>query len=375
MDELFIYLGLSVFALLLFTFWFSRQGKSAEKKWLLAQLNDANEENQKQYIAAIQELNQQPNKGLTILLVSLLIIPATFVIDYLWIHDIPLKQRTSVTTANNAPDLDTAIKQLEQKLAENPDDVDGQLLYGRSMMSMQNYPAAVKAYHRANQLAPDSPDILTALAEAIAFNNNTGSFLGEPESYLKQALEIEPRYQKAMWLQGIVHYENQQFEAAESMWTELLTLVDAPNIRSTITQQINMARTALNKPVMDSSTNQTTQSPETVTYFIVVSADQSINAIDLPATSRLFIYAKEINGPPMPIAAVPISAPFNWPISVKVGDQQNLNPQRKLSTFDQVEFSAKLSLTGNATPAEDDIFSNTVTASQSNTTVQLTLNQ
>jgi len=375
MHELFIYIGLSIISLLLFSYWYSRQGKVTEKKWLLAQLNHADEDKQKEFVSAIQDIKHQKSKiGTTTLLVSMLIIPATFAIDYLWFHEIPIDQRTAITAGNDIPDLATAIKQLEQKLAENPDDIEGQLLYGQTMMSMQNYPVAVSAYKKANEIAPNSPDILTALAEAVAFNNGTGSFLGEPETYLQQAIEIDPKYQKAMWLQGIVHYENQRYEAAETMWTELLQLVEGPNIQATITKQINMARTALNKPVLATGqNNQTIESTETVDYFVVVSADESINKVELTPNSRLFIYAKQVNGPPMPIAAVPISAPFNWPISVKINDANNLNPQRKLSAFEQVEFSAKLSLSGNATPAEDDVFSQVHIASPSNPTIQLTI--
>ncbi len=373
MDELLVYIGLSISALLLFMVWFSRQGKSAEKKWLMTQLNDADEHQQKQYFDAIKQLNQQPLKmPSTTFLVALLIIPATFVIDYLWFHEIPIEQRISVSEQPEAPDLATAIKQLEQKLASSPDDIEGQLLYGRSMMSMKNYAKAVKAYKKANEIEPNKPDILTDLAEAIAFNNNTGSFLGEPETYLKQAISIAPNYQKAMWLQGVVYYEKQQFEAAESMWTDLLALVDAPNVQSTIVKQINMARTALNKPVIQPENNDILPT-DALEYFVVVNADESISDMALTPNSRLFVYAKETNGPPMPIAAVPITAPFNWPISVKINDSNNLNPQRKLSSFEQVEFSAKLSLSGNATPADDDISSLGVIAGPSNTTVQLTL--
>ncbi len=376
MHELLIYLGLSIISILLFTFWFARQGKVSERKWLLAKLNSVDDDKQKEYVSALQNLKHQPTKIIsTTVLIGLMIIPATFAIDYLWFHEIPIEQRVSVTAENEAPDLVTAIAQLEQKLVDDPNDLEGQLLYGRSMMSMQNYPKAVAAYKRANEIDPNKADILTELAEAIAFNNNTGSFLGEPEIYLKQAIQINPKFQKAMWLQGIVYYENQQFEAAEAIWTELLAIVETPNIKSTIIKQINMARTALNKPVLDPNSPTDNPSTSAVEYFVVVNINESINNIELSDNSRLFIYAKEINGPPMPIAAIPVSAPFNWPISVKISDLQNLNPERKLSGFEQVEFSAKLSLTGNATPAVDDVFSNTLIANPSNPTIQLILTQ
>jgi len=369
MNEFLIYLGVAALTMLLFNLWYQRQGKSVEKKWLIKQLKTIPSDQQTNYLAALKKIELQKTKSAHItLLITLMILPATFLIDYLWFHDIPIEQRTTVNTNNETPDLATAIKQLEQKLAENPDDVEGQLLYARSMMSMQNYSAAVDAYQRANEIEPNNPYILTDLAEATAFKNDTGSFLGAPETYLKQAMSIDPKNQKAMWLQGIVYYENQQFDQAETLWTELFSLVENEKIKATIGKQINMARAALNKPPIENETPS-----NDISYYVVVDASDAVKSMTLDNNARIFIYAKQTNGPPMPIAAVPVSAPFSWPIAVTITDQNSLNPERKLSQFEQLEFSAKLSMTGNATPAENDLFSEIKQVDQSKTNIHLTL--
>ncbi len=373
MNEIMIYMGISLFSLVLFYCWYRRQGNAAEKQWLTQQIAASTGEEQQQYAAALTQLQQRKRHFPTTLLVAMMIIPATFVIDYLWFHEIPIEQRVAVSaTTAEAPDLATAIKQLEQKLAENPDDLEGQLLYARTMMSTQQFEYAVGAYRKANSLDPDNANILADLAEAIAFRNNTGSFLGEPEQFLTQSLELDPNNQKGMWLQGIIYYEKQQYDAAEQIWSDLLLLVDNPNIRSTITKQINQARAGLNKqPLAD--TNQPAQPG--VEYFVVVDAGDSIKALPLSDNARLFVFATEVNGPPMPIAAVPIQAPFAWPMSVTISDQHNLNPERKLSSFAEIKFTAKLSRSGSATAAADDISSEAITANKDTRNIQLTLNQ
>ncbi len=78
---------------------------------------------------------------------------------------------------------------------------------------------------------------------------------------------------------------------------------------------------------------------------------------------------------PMPIAAIPIPQPLSWPMSLTMTDQHNLNPDRKLSSFAQVQFSAKLSLSGSATPAAGDLKSNLVIADKSATNIQLLIDQ
>lgn len=373
MTELIIYLALSIISLMIFTFSYHRQGKSAEKKWLLSQLKSPNIDNQEPYINALRDLELNHHFSFkTVLLVTVLIVPATFVIDYLFFHEIPIEQRTSMQSEQQAPDLNTAIKQLEQKLADDPNDLEGQLLYGRSMMSLRNFAVAAEAYQQANRIKPNDANILTELAEAIAFRNNTGSFLGEPEALLQQAIELDPKNQKAMWLQGIVHFQNQKFALAEQVWTDLLPLVGSENVKSTIIKQINEARASLDKPAL--SFDQTPAASQ-LSYFVVVKASESVKMIDLPDQARLFIFAQQVDGPPMPIAAVPMTPPFAWPVSFRLNDQNSLNPQRKLSQFKELKFTAKLSLTGSATPDETDIKSDVIITSSNNSNIQLTLNQ
>ncbi|WP_223789519.1 tetratricopeptide repeat protein [Marinicella meishanensis] len=371
MNEWLIYLGLSLFALALFHFWYRRQGRAAEQRWLTQQLATADESQQAALVQALNQLKQQPKQGVITLWVGLLIIPASFLIDYIWFQDIPLEQRVSASQASNqAPDLATAIKQLEAKLAANPDDLEGQLLYARAMSSTRQFEAAVAAYQKANQLDPNNAFILVDLAEAIAFRNNTGSFLGEPEPYLAQALALNPRHQKGMWLQGIVHFEKREYPQAESLWTELLPLVQSPNVQATITQQINQARAAQNLPPIAEATPQPIIASS---YFVVIDAADSVKGMTFNEPARLFVYARAVDGPPMPVAAVPIEAPFSWPVSVTIGDQHSLNGNRKLSDFSELVFTAKLSQTGSATPSDDDINSEARTVPAGTPSIQLTL--
>lgn len=368
MTELLIYLGITLFCLLLFYWWYRQTDSQAQKKWLLQQLSQADDAEQIKLTQALKNIENKPKQAFsTTLWMALIIAPATFAIDYLWFQDIPIAERVSVADVQQtAPDLDTAIAQLENKLAENPDDLDGQMLYGNAMMQLQRYEYAVAAYQKANQLEPNNAHILTELAEAVAFKNNTGSFLGEPETYLSKAMSVNPKHQKAMWLQGIVFYEKLQYQQAENIWTELLAQVQSPKVRTTITEQINQARAALNKKSLDGVVDNIG-----IEYLIAIDGDSSVQALELSPTARVFVYAKEVDGMPMPIAAIPINQPFNWPLSVRLTDQHNLNPNRRLSSFEQVEFSAKLSLTGNATPAPDDLNSDKVIGNQQSTTIKL----
>ena len=108
----------------------------------------------------------------------------------------PLDTVATANTTNDseqAPDLQTAINNLKTKLEQNPNDLEGQMLYARSMIRLQRFSEAVAAMEKAYELAPDNAIVVTDLAEALAYQSGTGNFLGRPETLLQRALEIDPK--------------------------------------------------------------------------------------------------------------------------------------------------------------------------------------
>ena len=77
--------------------------------------------------------------------------------------------------------MEELIASLQQRLAENPEDVEGWLILGRSLKTMQRYEEAKSALSNANRLVPDNPAVMIDLAEVSLFASrpNTGES-GDP---------------------------------------------------------------------------------------------------------------------------------------------------------------------------------------------------
>ncbi len=366
------YTAITLLIGLLFGWLLWRQNKQSQKRWLISKIKQ-NPPQKDTYIKALSELNQQSTKNSkTTLWLLLVLIPAGLLLNAFLFPPQPQQSQ-------QPPSIEEALAQLEQSLKDNPNDLEGQMLYGGAMMRLQNYDAAVTTFKKANELAPNNANILTELAEAVAFKNNTGSFLGEPQKYIDQALKADPNHQKALWLKGIIAYEQQNFAQAESLWTSLIEKINDDNVKATIIKQINQARGQQNKPPLvqsqvadGTSENQANETNESVSYQVTIEANEAIKKQQFPATTRLFVSAKSESGPPMPVAAIDVAPPFNWPISIELTDQHNLTPNRRLSDFAQVILSARLSLSGDASVS--DYVSNKVTvlAEESQTILKLT---
>lgn len=87
--------------------------------------------------------------------------------------DQPLAQRLAPGGGTDAPgdmQMDAAIQRLAERLKENPNDLQGWTLLGRSYAVIGRYQEAVSAYREALALAPDNIDVAASLGEMIVLS-------------------------------------------------------------------------------------------------------------------------------------------------------------------------------------------------------------
>jgi cytochrome c-type biogenesis protein CcmH len=74
----------------------------------------------------------------------------------------------------------------------------------------------------------------------------------------------------------------------------------------------------------------------------------------LPANATLFVLAKAVNGPKIPLA-VSKTALTDFPLTVELNDGMAMMPTLKISEFPQVNITARISTSGEALPKSGDI--------------------
>ena len=72
------------------------------------------------------------------------------------------------------------------------------------------------------------------------------------------------------------------------------------------------------------------------------------------ATDTLFVFAREMNGPPMPVAIVRATKK-DLPFTFRLDDSTSMMPSRKLSDVGTVVIVARLSKSGQAMPQSGDL--------------------
>ncbi len=101
--------------------------------------------------------------------------------------------------------MDSAILKLKQHLDAEPGDINGWMMYGRTLLTLRKYPQAADAFEHALHLAPGNPVIMVDLADAIAMVQNQ-DLAGRPWELVNKALSVDPTNWKALMMGGTDYF-------------------------------------------------------------------------------------------------------------------------------------------------------------------------
>jgi len=270
-----------------------------------------------------------------------------------------------------AADMQQAIAGLAAKLQQKPDDAEGWTLLGRAYKSTERFAEARDALKHASDLQPDQPDTMIEYAEALALASESRHIDGEPRVLLERALKLDPQNQRGLWLLGIGDYQQGKFASAIATWNGLLVLLPKDSeVANSVKQQIAEAQSQLsgNAPQTSTATGEpaknvaaTKPSAVDTTTANAVTAKLSVHIVldaklkdKLSPGAALFIYAKAVSGPPMPLAIQRLRAD-QLPITITLDDSMAMMPSMKLSLFPQVVIGARISKSGNAIAQSGDL--------------------
>jgi cytochrome c-type biogenesis protein CcmH len=326
------------------------------------------------------EAGDASERGKWMSLVVLLAVPCASVLLYLnygeyRVIENPQLAEASAPRQNAAApqmSLDEMVAVIENRISENPDDAEAWFMLGRANMSRRQFEPAIDAFRRANELIAGEPGILFALADALAMQKN-GLLTGEPEELILQGLKIAPRFPNGLWLAGMAAEQRGDFAAAHHYWSLLLPMI-AENPESTNEVRQLLAMLEQRDPSLTQAS--VVEAPAAAQQLTLrVDIDSELRARADPGTA-VFVYAKAMQGPPMPLAVKRLRLQ-DLPVTLSLGDADAMMPAMKLSSFDQVIVGARVSFSGNPVAQSGDFFTekNSIDSNNPPAQISLTINQ
>lgn len=133
---------------------------------------------------------------------------------------------TPVTTPiPTVPDIDTMVQRLADRLAAQPDDVEGWRRLARAYETLERHEAAIGAYRRLLAQSPGDADALCELALVLALQQGDRHLKGEAAALVEQALMASPNHLQALALAGGIALEAGRPQEARRLWQRVLDQV------------------------------------------------------------------------------------------------------------------------------------------------------
>jgi cytochrome c-type biogenesis protein CcmH len=257
------------------------------------------------------------------------------------------------------PPVEDMVDSLVSHLKQQPDDAEGWFLLGRTYMMLKDYPKAVQAFDSAYELVGDVPAAMLSLADALAMVSG-GNMAGRPTELIRKAVVIAPQDTTALWLAGLVEKQEGNLEGALTHFRNLKPqLAGEPDSLERINGFIAELEQQLGQSAGGAVAAADTATPEPVSAASAVGIKVSVSlSAEMQQKANpeqtVFIYAKALQGPPMPLAAAKHKVK-DLPLEVVLDDTTAMMPQMKLSNFDQVTVGARISLSGNPIAQTGDL--------------------
>lgn len=261
--------------------------------------------------------------------------------------------RTSPDSQSGAgPDVAAMVGKLEKRLHEDPNDLAGWLMLGRSYLTLERFDDAIVAYDHAHQLDGKNADAAMGLGEAMSLRAG-GEITSQAAQLFEDALALAPGNPKALLYGGFAAAARGDRESARTRWQSLKALHPPPQID----QMLDARIAELGPPGTSASPGGTSTSPGALS-----AAEVTVNISIAPALKSrlvseapLFVFAREPGSQGPPLAAKRLT-------SSAIGSQIHLSPAdsmipgRVLVSGRQVSITARISFSGQPVASAGDLY-------------------
>lgn len=238
---------------------------------------------------------------------------------------------------------------LRTKLAEQGDDEIAWLLLGRVVMSLNDFEMGAQAFEKVLKINPNSVNGLVSYAQALLIEGSEGS-INKAAKHLSKVLQLEPTNRDAISMLALIAYERGDWQEAKAAFELVLARLKETDagyvaVKARIAEIDEKLKSANNL-----QQNAALQGPAiSVTIEL---ADELKQAV--PQNAVLFVFAKAVAGPPMPVAVVKL-ADFNFPQTVVLSDANAMVDGLNLSSTPSIKLVARVSRDENVAAAEGEL--------------------
>jgi cytochrome c-type biogenesis protein CcmH len=256
------------------------------------------------------------------------------------------------------PDVVAMVGKLEKHMRDDPKDVEGWLMLGRSYLALERMDDAILAYDHAHQLDAGNVDATIGLGEAMSLR--AGGEITPPAAELfEQGVRLAPDNPKALLYAGFAAAVRGDKATARARWEALKALHPPPQIEQMLDERIaelGPAGTATPAagPGLAPAGPAADAGAGSAEATVNISLAPALKA-RLTGAAPLFVFAAEpgVRGPPLAAKRLTTAA-IGTRIQLSAAD--SMIPGRVLVNGRKVSITARVSFSGQPLPAAGDLY-------------------
>lgn len=315
----------------------------------------------------VSNRNQVTGKGRLLILCMAVILPVSAILfygergnidDWEIARLVKDKAQQYYQGHSKGEDVDTSVitkklvSSLVARLKKDPEKSESWYLLAQNYMELKSYQNARESYGEVLKQYPQDSKILAAYAQAMYLEEGS-RLTPEVNSAIDRVLSIDPHNATVLGLQGISAYESGDFSKAIAFWQKLLSSLPPHSSNAQYIQRgIASAeeQLAARGEVFRKPEDTEAKAPiHSVTLQVSIAPEFVADA-----TSTVFVYARAVGGPRMPLAIVKMVV-ADLPKEVILDDSMSVMSGQKMSDYPQIEIVARVSKNGTPMPQPGDL--------------------
>ena len=251
------------------------------------------------------------------------------------------------------PDVAAMVAKLEKHLQDEPDDLKGWLMLGRSYLALNRLDDAIVAYDHARRLDAKSPEAAMGLGEAMSVR--AGGEVTPPAAQLfEEALSEAPGNPQALLYGGFAAASRGDRALARSRWETLKSMHPPPQIVQMLDARIAELGELPGTNASSAGTSTSAGGLSAAEVTVNISIAPALKS-RLVSEAPLFVFAREPGSKGPPLAAKRLtSSAIGTQVHLSAAD--SMLPGRELSNGQQVSVIARVSFSGKPVPSAGDLY-------------------
>ena len=294
------------------------------------------------------------------------------------IGDVALAHRISQTDPHNKTSMQSDVEKLASQLQREPDNDQGWFLLAQSYMNLEVYGKAADSFQHLLDKYPQDYNLLSYYAEAVYLADNR-QVTPRVHDAIQRTLKVNPHDISSLEILGMDAYSKGDYDTSLAYFRKALVGKPDKDRAEMIKQAIAGIEKEMKKqgmkipeapaesapaaPTMQAgneappSSGTSTAAGEHRSLSVLVEVGDDVQA---PKDASVFVFAKAVGGPPMPLAVQRLSR-TDLPKLVKLDDTMGMIQGMSLANFNNVEVVARISSSGIANASPDDYEAHTGT--------------